>query len=96
MAKVFNEAIRVTMSRAMYSFSQFFPLGFWGVLMRHMHFARSAQGGVLGNLEGYELKWARLRDPSRIRRSCLLGVFGSLYTGETPHCNTQRNRSIKN
>ena len=49
--KVFNEAIRVTMSRAMYSFSQFFPLGFWGVLMRHMHFARSAQGGVLGNLE---------------------------------------------
>ena len=58
--KVFNEAIRVTMSRAMYSFSQFFALGFWGVLMRHMHFARSVQGGVLGNLEFHNRMWAHL------------------------------------
>ncbi len=31
-------------------FLQFFPLGFYGVLTRHGHYAVSAQGGVLRNL----------------------------------------------
>ena len=65
----------------MYSFSNFFPLGFYGVL-GHMHLAALGQGGVLRNLS-----WARKAHVAHMPETLVL----SINREEIPiSCNTWR------
>jgi hypothetical protein len=52
----------------MYSFSNFFPLGFYGVL-GHMHLAALGQGGVLRNLS-----WARKAHVAHMPETLVLSI----------------------
>jgi hypothetical protein len=52
----------------MYSFSNFFPLSFYGVL-GHMHLAALGQGGVLRNLS-----WARKAHVAHMPETLVLSI----------------------
>ena len=52
----------------MYSFSNFFPLGFYGVL-GHMHLVTLGQGGVLRNLS-----WARKAHVAHMPETLVLSI----------------------